>query len=595
MMRSIPLFLATFCATAVSIAFAQQPVATAYTISIDSADLSTFNVQMRIRHAPAEFTVAAHAHPEYDDKYWRFLEDMRAEGAVISRQDSTRWQVSNAAGDVTIRYRIRPPAAPMPRAAWRAFLTPQGGVVGGPHAFLYVVGAENDSAAVNIVLPRGWTTATGMTQTTSGAFSAADIFTLMESPIMVGELSEWRFDVANVPHHVFYLRGAEPVPFDTTEFVSSLRKIVQQSVDIFGKVPYERYVFMFVDNAFGGLEHPNSATLGAPSTELAKNPHTYSREIAHEFFHTWNLMRIKPIEYRKVDYRVQPPVSGLWFSEGLSIFYSDLMMRRAGFIMPEPTRTAHLASILTRYMNDPAYDRFSAEEVSRTEYNSPPGALGNYDPGSHLIGEVIGVMLDLIVRAATNGNRNMDDVMRLMDERFAKQGFTSNDVEKVVSDVCGCTVKDFFDRHVRGGTRIDINRYLQPFGVRMVTTRAPVVLDSGEVDRDLRIRAWQPTPQDTLRLWLWTPESIWARAGLNTNDRVLSVNGVPVRTGSDFRAQIAAIQLGGTARLEVVRPAGKSEVTVIVSGYERQNVRVEEIPDASQRARRLRTAWSAGR
>jgi predicted metalloprotease with PDZ domain len=129
----------------------------------------------------------------------------------------------------------------------------------------------------------------------------------------------------------------------------------------------------------------------------------------------------------------------------------------------------------------------------------------------------------------------------------------------------------------------------------MVTTRAPVVLDSGEVDRDLRIRAWQPTPQDTLRLWLWTPESIWARAGLNTNDRVLSVNGVPVRTGSDFRAQIAAIQLGGTARLEVVRPAGKSEVTVIVSGYERQNVRVEEIPDASQRARRLRTAWSAGR
>jgi C-terminal processing protease CtpA/Prc len=129
----------------------------------------------------------------------------------------------------------------------------------------------------------------------------------------------------------------------------------------------------------------------------------------------------------------------------------------------------------------------------------------------------------------------------------------------------------------------------------MVTTRAAVVLDNGEVDRDLRIRAWQPTPQDTLRVLLWTPESIWARAGLNTNDRVLSVNGTPVRTSPEFRAQIAAVQLGDTARLAIVRPAEKSDVTVIVSGYERLYARVEATPDVSERARRLWADWLAGR
>ena len=106
-MRTIPLLLATL-ATATTAAFAQQPAAIDYTITIDSADLSTFAVQMHIRNAPADFTVAAHAHPEYDDKYWRYLEDIRVEGALITRQDSTRWQVSSARGDVTLHYRIRP-------------------------------------------------------------------------------------------------------------------------------------------------------------------------------------------------------------------------------------------------------------------------------------------------------------------------------------------------------------------------------------------------------------------------------------------------------------------------------------------------------
>jgi predicted metalloprotease with PDZ domain len=574
---------------------AANKVTLEYTLTVNAADLSTYAVELRIRNAPPGFTLAAHAHPEYDDKYWRFLEDMRVEARHFARPDSVRWELTGAGDDVTIRYIIRPPVVQSPRAAWRAFLTANGGVLGGPHSFLYVVGHEEAAATVQLNLPSGWSAAAGMMRDARGRFLAADIFTLMESPIMVGKLHEFSFDVANTRHDVFYLPGAAPVAFDTSAFLGGLQKIVQETLNIFGKAPYDRYVFMFSDDAYGGLEHPNSVTLGAPSAELAKNPYNLAREIAHEFFHTWNLMRFKPIEYRRVDYRVQPPASGLWFSEGLSMFYADLLQRRAGFIMSEPTRIAHLEGLLSSYLDNPGYARFSAEQISRTAYNSQPGALGNYSLSSHQAGEAIGAMLDLIVRDATNGARNMDDVMRSMDARHWNRGFTTADIERVVNDVCGCVTKTFFDRHVRGAAGfIDVNRYLEPFGLRAVTARAQVKSQNGEVERDLRIRAWQATSNDTLRLMFWTPESIWTRAGLNTNDRVLSVNGVAVKNWPEFRTQILAVPLGRVARVEVMRPDGRAFVDVPMTGYDRTTVRIEEIPTSSERQRRLRAAWLAG-
>jgi predicted metalloprotease with PDZ domain len=506
------------------------------------------------------------------------------------------WRVSKTrADDVTLHYQIRLPATQVPRAAWRAYVTPNGGLVGGPHSFLYVVGAEQAGATVRLVLPRGWDTATALTRLPDGRLHAANIFALMESPIMIGHMGAWRFDVARVPHRVFYLAGSKPVVFDTTAFLNGVQRLVEQTVAVFKGTPYREYIFLIADDAYGGLEHPNSVTLGARSSELAGNPYSMLREIGHEFFHTWNLMRIRPREYRGVDYRVQPPVPTLWFSEGLSILYSDLLMRRSGFIMPEPDRRTHLQDLLGRYMTDPAYERFSAEAISRVEYNSAPGALGNYDPSTHLVGEVIGHALDLQVRAATNGRRTIDDVMRAMNEQYGNTGFVSDDVERVVASVCSCNTRPFFDAHVRGAGRIDMNQYLEALALRMTTTRVAARLDSGEIDRDFRIRAWQPSPQDTLRLMLWTPESIWARAGLNTNDRVVSINGIPVRNWPEFRTQIAAAPMGGRLNFEIVRNGQRSQVPVTMAGYQRVQVEITELPNATTRQVQLRQQWESGR
>src|SRR5206468_9202778 len=227
-------------------------------------------------------------------------------------------------------------------------------------------------------------------------------------------------------------------------------------VALFGRAPYRDYTFLFVDGTYGALEHRNSVTLGAPSADLARSAAACLHEVAHEYFHTWNLMRIRPVEYRDVDYHPQPPVAGLWFSEGLTMFYADLLSRRAGVRVSDSTRLAHLEYLIGRYVANAGNSHFSAEQVSRVAYGAPPDALGDYSASTHLQGELLGTILDLLVRDATGGSSSMDDVMRAMLERFSgERGFTGADVERTIADVCGCTVSAPFAAYVRSAHPID--------------------------------------------------------------------------------------------------------------------------------------------
>src|SRR5207244_12479519 len=123
------------------------------------------------------------------------------------------------------------------------------------------------------------------------------------------------FAVDGVPHRVVYWPLPDAVPFDTTAMVAGVERIAREAVAVFGRAPYREYTFIVQDGAQGSLEHLNSLTIGAPSADLARHLTGFFGETAHEFTHTWNLMRIRPAEYQSVTYRTQPPVSGLWWSE----------------------------------------------------------------------------------------------------------------------------------------------------------------------------------------------------------------------------------------------------------------------------------------
>ncbi|PYP08090.1 MAG: hypothetical protein DMD59_13265, partial [Gemmatimonadetes bacterium] len=425
------------------------------------------------------------------------------------------------------------------------------------------------------------------TTSNSHWFTAANAAALMEAPILAGRLRVWRFTESGVPHRVVYWPLPNAASFDTTAFVSGIQAVVHQTIALFGGAPYKAYTFLFQDGAYGALEHPSSVTLGAPSADLARDPHAALAETAHEFFHTWNLMTIRPVEYRDIDYRTQPPVTSLWFSEGLTMFYADLLMRRAGIQPSDATRTAHLERLMSRYVANPAYGRFSAEAVSRVAYNADPGSLGDYSASTHLQGELIGTMLDLTIRNNTDGQRSMDDVMRLLfNQRRAIDGHV---IEQAVEAVCGCDVTPFFDAHVRGAAPIDFNRYLGLIGLTAHVTTGPAVFN-GEPERDLRIWGWEPQGERGVRLVISDPSSAWGRAGLHSRDQLVALNGAAVATWPGLRAKLQSLHLGDTVRVQVRRPSGPFEATVVVAGFERPAVRIERLPNATVAQRRLAEA-----
>lgn len=570
-----------------------------YVLTLSERDTTGFDVRMLVRNAPDTFRIAMARHPEYDDRFFRYVENLRSGPDVtISPVDSAVWRVVAPHGEaVVLEYRIALPPKVLPRGAWVPFLSPTGGLTGGPHAFMYVVGAELAPAHVEVRVPAAWSITTGLTPTANArVFFAPNAYVLVESPILVGRLRTWEFQIDGVPHTIAYWPSPTGVRFDTAAFRDGVERLTREAVKLFGRPPYREYIFQFQDDSWGGLEHHNSVTLGARSSLLAGNPHELLRETAHEFVHTWNLMRIRPAEYIGVTYKQIQPVPTLWFSEGLTIFYADLLTRRAG-LPSSPTRTDHLAGIIGRYLANPGQSRFSAEQISKVAYNASPDALGDYNASSHLQGEVLGAMLDLMIRDATDGKRSMDDVMRLMLERSnTPRGFTNADIERAAADVCTCAAKPFFDAHVRGAQPVDFNRYLALIGMRAEISADSATSREGRVLPDHRLWAWNPPGDTLLSLLVNNPTTVWGKAGLHSGERVISMNGNSVRTWPEFRQILAGSRIGDVVHLVVKarRAAEPRTVSVKVTGYERPVARIEEVFSANEKQIRLREAWLSG-
>jgi predicted metalloprotease with PDZ domain len=574
----------------------KQPIIN-YVLTVNSFDTSVFTIEMNIRNVPDTFRVAMVSHPEYDDRYWRYVQDFSADAkrgkGEVRREDSALWRVTTNGNEASLHYKIRLPALQDQfRSSWKAFLTPTGGLVGGPHSFMYVVGATLTPAYVNLNIPAGWEITTGLTATIdSKTFFAPSVNILIDDPIFIGKMKNWSFSVDGVPHRVVYWSLPNAKEFDTTKLVSGIKKIVEQATTLFGRLPYRDYSFMLQDGAFGALEHNNSVTVGAPSARLAENAWDVLPELAHEYFHTWNLMRIHPVEYADVSYKTPPLSRGLWFSEGLTIFYSDLLMRRAGLPTFDSTRIVHLQNLIRRYLQTPAYIKYSAEEISLASYG-PPGMLGDYSGSTHLQGEVLGTILDFVIRDATNGRKSMDDVMRKMMEKFSGEtGFTSTGIEQIVKEVCGCNVHQFFLDHVFGRKQIDFNKWLKLLGLQSTFQWKNVLSPDGKASPDLRVYSWQKPGENFIRLGITNPTSCWAKAGLHTGDKLISVNGTIIGGARDLRQLIRDVKVGDTVKMEVEKPNGHSKVTVVIAGYLQPEVHISRLRASTEKETRLFNQW----
>lgn len=568
-----------------------------YKIHVDPSDLSGFSVEMRITGAPSDVRIAMASHPEYDDRYWRYVENLSAESGgkalTVTREEDALWSVRTTGGELIVKYRINlSPQTAQTREAWRPFLTPTGGLIGDLHSLMYLVGAADVPARVTLDIPDTWAIASGLDATNDAhTFYASSVELLLDSPILIGHFRRWDFKVNGVPHTVAYFPEPNTTPFDTYAFIDGIQRIVSESLKIFGRPPYSHYTFIFEDGPEGALEHLNSVTIGASSHHLSQGLSDVFQETAHEYFHTWNLMHVRPTERVGLRYRHAEPTRVLWWSEGVTMYYSDLLLRRARLPVEEPTRVAHLENKIATYLLTPGYQHISPERASLAF--DDPLALGDDYASVYLQGELLGTMLDLLVREKTGGRLSLDDVMRTLSERFTPvRGITDSDIERAVHDVCRCDAHSFFEAYVRGARAIDFDSYLQSVGLRTEVSWSLALDKDGKAAPDFRIYTFSLPGESFQRLRLLNPASVWGRAGLHTGDRLISIDGHGVARFADFRSRLAQLHIGETTQLEVMRAGAAKRVAVTLTGYDRPTVRIREVPDATPSQLRLRAQWA---
>ena len=580
------LLCATFFAASSAALGLAPPVS--YKIRVDPNDSSGYDVEMRFITNARTVRVAMAAHPEYDDRYWRYIENFTAESRgrtlPISKPEDAVWQINGAGGELIIRYRLRlPPQNGSIRDAWKPFLTPSGGMVGDLHSLMYLVGEESRPAKLTLEMPADWKAASGLEPTKDLRTFTGSTELMLDSPVLIGAVREWKFSVAGVPHAVAIWSSPEAKSYDAGPLLDGIKRIAQQAVTAFGKPPYPRYTFLFQDGGQAALEHLTSVNLG-----LSSDLDDLFDELAHEYIHVWNLMDVRPRERVGLKYHFAEPVGVLWWNEGATIMFADLIIRRAGLGGERRSRVQHLESIIARYLTAPGYSTLSAELVSRGD--SHPLLLGDNGASTHLQGQVLSTMLDLRIRDATGGRRNVTDVMRLLAARFDSQhGITNADIERALVEVCGCDMKSFFRDHIYGAKQVDFDRYLGLIGMRADVTRSPALNPDGQPAVDLRIGPLSVEGEVILRIT--NPQSAWGKAGLHTGDRLLSVDGTRVTSWSDFRGWLRKLKVGDVGRLVVVSNGITKTVEVPIKPYDIPTVHVVELPNATAKQLALRQAW----
>lgn len=578
-----------------------------YSIAIDSTDLSGFDVTMQIEGAPRSIRLAMAIHPEYNDRFWRYMRGLRATSMgkpvplAFAMETENVWRVQTRNGFAFVHYRIElPHEDPAHRPVWHTALRADGASINPIDTFLYLPDFPHAQIDITLSVPQSWGDPIGFPsdetlrrdEYKSWQVFHTDAVTLFDSPLLFGSaLRMWIFDIDGIPHTVAYWPLPNATRFDTAQFVDAITKVARQAASVFGKPPYSHYMFLLEDGAWGALEHMNSVTIGMPSSDLARDPRMYLAELAHEFFHTWNLVRLYPEGRGTLSDRDPEHTTGLWLGEGVTMYYADALLHRAGFPERGMSRSDLLAEELVSYYGTPGNMLISPELASARAVDTT-GINGDHEVNYYVQGRLIGTALDLIIRDSTNGRRGLDDLMRALYSRYAmKKGFTSADVEHSASETCGCDLHRFFNDHVRNARPLDFDRYLASIGMRMVVDTVPAADSAGARLPDTRVWAYPPKKGGRMRIMIGDPATIWGKAGLHTGDEIVALNGAAIDSFPDLRRILRTIKLGDVVPVSILRGQTPSLINVRVTGYDRVRVRIIDAPDATPAQRERRRLW----
>lgn len=451
---------------------------------------------------------------------------------AVQKSDKNRWRTATGgAPSVDVRYRVYARAMSV-RTSW---IETDFAMLNGAPTFMTLADGTARPHEVVIQPARGWRiSVTGLAEMSGGGhrYRAPDFDTLVDSPIVVGNPAVYEFTVDDKKHYL--VNTGEAGVFEGARAAKDLETIVREHRRMWRTLPYDKYVFFnmltLVTGGGGGIEHKNSTMLMASrwATRTRRSYLGWLELASHEFFHAWNVKRLRPVELGPFNYEDEVLTRSLWMAEGVTDYYGELAVYRAGLSTREEYLDA-LSKQIEGLQGAPGRLVQSVEQASFDawiNYYRPNENSANASVSYYTKGVVLGFLQDARIRAATEGAKSLDDVMRVAFERFSgARGYTPEELRAVAEQVAGISLASFWGQAVEGTSELDYREALETFGLRLRPVEAP------RADRPGRAWLGMSTRNDAGRLVVsqvrrGTPAY---GAGLNVGDEILAMNGFRVR------------------------------------------------------------------
>jgi predicted metalloprotease with PDZ domain len=420
----------------------------------------------------------------------------------VEQPKKNRWRIeTGGAKTVLVSYKLLCTG----RSVTGNWVGPDRAVLNGGPSFPTLVDKVKRPHDVVLELPAAWKSSMTSLDAAPGAkphhYRAPDFDALVDSPLVAGDLAVDEFTVDGSKHYV--VAAGDVGAWDGKRAAAELEKIVQENRRMWGMLPFKKYVFLFVvqekGGGGGGLEHANSALMFAnASATRGQAPNLrWLCFVSHEYFHAFNVKRLRPVELGPFDYEKEPRTSGLWVAEGLTTYYGDLLVCRAG-IGEVKDHLARLSSHIAQLQKSPGRLVQTLEQASLDVWTSGLSGVGsNPKTVSYYVkGPVVGWLLDAKVRSATQGAKSLDDVMRLALQRYGgEKGFTADQFRQTAEDVAGVSLKEPFRKWLATTDELDYSEALEWFGLRFAeagkepTWRLEIRDDASDAQK-ARLQAW---------------------------------------------------------------------------------------------------------
>jgi len=420
----------------------------------------------------------------------------RGQSVGIEKLDKHTWRAEPVAGPLVVSCEVY---------AWDlsvrgAHLDTTHAFFNGACVFLRVLGQESAACELEIVQPKGaryrkWRVATAMSRRGAkpwgfGTYIAADYDELIDHPVEMGEFTLASFRAGGVPHDIV-ITGRYAA--DTRKLQRDLKRLCEHHIRFFGPAPMKRYVFLVtaVGDGYGGLEHRASTALLCSrddlplerETQVSERYRTFLGLVSHEYFHAWNVKRIKPAAFTPYDLDRENYTTLLWAFEGITSYYDDLALVRCGLIGRKDYLEL-LGRSITAYLRTPGRSKQSLAESSfdawikyyRQDENSPNATVSYYGKGS-----LVALCLDLLIRERTRGKKSLDDVMRALWRRHGRSGIGVDEdgIERLTEEVTGLKLRKHFGEWLRSTRELPLRALLATHGVDMQLRSAESSSDKG--------------------------------------------------------------------------------------------------------------------